>query len=120
MNNRFTRDVPSFQQLLEAAWILQCQNERELSELHNEAIVLGVPSAKDELRAAVPPRSPGNVDEVGETVGEMPGVPSSVGDHHRSTVRNPTPFPTPNVLKKPVPRRKSHYPWTKDGGQVSS
>lgn len=120
MNNRFTSDVPSFQQLLEAAWILQCQNERELSELHNEAIVLGVPSAKDELRAAVPPPSPGNVDEVEETVGEMHGVPSSVGDHHRSTVRNPTPFSTPNVLKKPVPRENETATGQVNGRAVAS
>jgi TPR repeat protein len=32
MNQRFTLDVSSFQKLLEAAWVLQCERDRELSE----------------------------------------------------------------------------------------
>jgi Sel1 repeat len=102
MNNRLTSD-PSFQQLLEAAWVLQCQSDRKLNELHPGAIALGVRSAEDELRV-VPLPSQGNVCEVAKTVGERHGVLALVGDRQCSAVRNPTPFPTPDAFKKTVLR----------------
>jgi hypothetical protein len=77
MNRRFTLDVPALQKLLEAAWVLQCQRDRELSaawifkcqhdrELSESRIndsqtgvtVLAVPSDKGELDAALPLTSP--------------------------------------------------------------
>src|SRR5271170_1732113 len=72
MNQRFNLDVSSFQKLLEAAWVLQCERDRELSEsrmIHSHLIeprmiespkgvtVLAAPSDKDERNAvlALPP-----------------------------------------------------------------
>jgi Sel1 repeat len=80
MNQRFTLDIPSFQKLLEAAWVLQCQRDRELSaawvfqcqrdrelseshvsESQSGVTVLAVRSDKDELNAALPLTSPDSV-----------------------------------------------------------
>src|SRR5580700_11220882 len=66
MNQRFTLDIPSFQKLLEAAWVLQCQRDRELSESHvsesqSGVTVLAVRSDKDELNAALPLTSPDSI-----------------------------------------------------------
>src|SRR5580693_10233386 len=35
MNHGISLDVSSFQKLLEAAWVLQCERDRERSETHN-------------------------------------------------------------------------------------
>jgi hypothetical protein len=80
MNQRFTLDIPSFQKLLEAAWVLQCQRDRELSaawvfqcqrdrelseshvsESQSGVTVLAVRSDKDELNAALPLTSPDSI-----------------------------------------------------------
>ena len=96
MNQQFTFDVSSFQKLLEAAWVLQCERDHELSEsrmIHShlidspliesppiespvEAIVLAVPSDEDDpgeplsVPAAV---TSGNWPQLSET-------PSSIGE----------------------------------------
>ncbi|MGA8503775.1 MAG: tetratricopeptide repeat protein [Candidatus Sulfotelmatobacter sp.] len=90
MNQRFNLDVSSFQKLLEAAWVLQCERDRELSEsrmIHSHLIesnliespkaetVLAVrsdaaPSDKDERSTvlALPPA--GNAFEPAKAVAE--------------------------------------------------
>jgi hypothetical protein len=70
MNRRFTLDVPSFQKLLEAAWVLQCERDRELSETHDGMTVLAVPSDKDESNAVLPLTLPGNVLEPATAIAE--------------------------------------------------
>jgi Sel1 repeat len=95
MNRQFTFDVSSFQKLLEAAWVLQCERDHELSEsrmIHShlidsplidspliesppiespvEAIVLAVPSDEDERKTAIALPSPANVFEPARVVAE--------------------------------------------------
>jgi Sel1 repeat len=70
MNPRFTLDVPSFQKLLEAAWVLQIERDRELSETRNGMNVLAVPSDKNELNAAFPVISPASVLETARAFAE--------------------------------------------------
>ncbi len=72
MNHRFTLDVPSFQKLLEAAWVLQCERDRELSEADNGVKLLAVPSDNGEWTAALPLTSPGNAFEPARAVAEVP------------------------------------------------
>jgi Sel1 repeat len=64
MNQPFTLDVTSFQKLLEAAWVLQCERDRELSEsrmVHSHLIKSNpiesplIESPKGETVLAVPP-----------------------------------------------------------------
>jgi hypothetical protein len=43
MDAPFTLDAPAFQKLLEAAWVLQCEHDRELSESHHGLTALAVP-----------------------------------------------------------------------------
>jgi hypothetical protein len=61
MKHRFTLDVPSLQKLLEAAWVIQCQRDRELSELREVVTLLAVPSDKHNLPPAHPLTPPVNV-----------------------------------------------------------
>ncbi|MFZ0275406.1 MAG: tetratricopeptide repeat protein [Candidatus Sulfotelmatobacter sp.] len=90
MNQPFTLDVSSFQKLLEAAWVLQCERDRELNEprlTHSHLIeshliespegvsVLQVasdtvPSDKDERNTALALPSAGNVFEPARAVAE--------------------------------------------------
>jgi len=63
MNQRFSLDVQSLQKLLEAAWVLQCERDRELSECHDGVAVLRVSSEKDGLNRAPALTLPGNVFE---------------------------------------------------------
>jgi Sel1 repeat len=70
MNHRFTLDVPSLQKVLEAAWVLQCERDRELSEADDEVTLLAVPSDDGEWTAAVPLTSLGNVYEPARAVAE--------------------------------------------------
>src|SRR5580704_1195927 len=63
MNQRFSLDVQSLQKLLEAAWVLQCERDRELSECHNGVTVLRVSSDKDGLNRALALTLAGNVFE---------------------------------------------------------
>ncbi len=95
MNQPFNLDVSSFQKLLEAAWVLQCEHDRELSEsrlIHSHLIeshlieshliespeevnVLevpsdAVPSDKDERNPALALPSPSNVFEPARAVTE--------------------------------------------------
>ena len=46
MDHPFTLDAPSFQKLLEAAWVLQCERDRELNESHYGLTALAVPPAQ--------------------------------------------------------------------------
>jgi hypothetical protein len=129
MNHRPLLDVPAFQKLLEAAWVLQCERNRELSASHNGPTILAVPSGKDEWNAALAPTFPGNVFEPARAIAEAhptpiyeiiaPSVvpnPSPVApiyqrtevvgalalavDRHCSPLRDPIPFPAPDVSKK--------------------
>lgn len=74
MNHRFTLDVPHFQKLLEAAWVLQRDRERDrdrdLSESQNGVSVLAFPSDRDELNGALPLTLPGTVLEPATAVAE--------------------------------------------------
>ncbi|MFZ0299305.1 MAG: tetratricopeptide repeat protein [Candidatus Sulfotelmatobacter sp.] len=90
MNQPFNLDVSSFQKLLEAAWVLQCEHDRELNEshmIHSHLIeshliespagvsVLevpsdAVPSDKDERNTALALPSPTNLFEPARTVAE--------------------------------------------------
>ncbi len=70
MNARFTLDVPSFQKVLEAAWVLQCERDLGLSESHHGVTVLTFPSDKEELNGLLPLSSPGNVLEPARAVAE--------------------------------------------------
>jgi len=77
MNQRFTFDVSSFQKLLEAAWVLQCERDRELGESRTiesrEGVtVLAVSSDKnkDERKTALGLPSPGDVFEPARAVAE--------------------------------------------------
>ncbi len=83
MNQQVSLDVSSFQKLLEAAWVLQCERDRELTEsrmIHSRLIessliespqmespqgptVLAVPSDKDERKTGLALPSPGSVFE---------------------------------------------------------
>src|SRR5271170_7562091 len=75
MNQRFNLDVSSFQKLLEAAWVLQCERDRELSESRmiespKGATVLALPSDKGERNAAPALPSPVNVFEPARAVAD--------------------------------------------------
>jgi Sel1 repeat len=95
MTQRLSLDVSSFQKLLEAAWVLQCERDRELSEsrmIHShliesnliesplmespqgEAILAvpsdAVPSDKDERSTPLALPSPGNVSEPARAVAD--------------------------------------------------
>ena len=129
MNHRFPLDVRSFQKLLAAAWVLQCERDRELSESRNGVTVLAVPSGKDEWNAALPLTSPGNVLEPARAVAEeqtppiheivapsvvpsplpvepiyqrteVAGALALAADLHCPPLRDPIPFPAPDVSKK--------------------
>jgi TPR repeat protein len=129
MNARFTLDVPSFQKLLEAAWVLQCERDLGLSESHHGVTVLTFPSDKEELNGLLPLSSPGNVLEPARAVaeadtqqireivdpsvvpnpltvapiyrqGEVAGALALAADRNCSSLRDPIPFPGPDVFKK--------------------
>ncbi len=90
MNQRFTLDVSSFQKLLEAAWVLQCERDRELSESRmiqshvigshliespqiespREVTTLAVSSDKDERNTTLALPSQGNVFEPARAIPE--------------------------------------------------
>ena len=92
MTQRFTLDVSSFQKLLEAAWVLQCERDRELIEsrmirpdlieshvieshvieLPQEVTSLAVSSDKDERNTTLALPSPVNVFEPAKAVAEAP------------------------------------------------
>src|SRR5215472_10511247 len=69
MGNSFSLDAPSFQKLLEAAWILQCCRGRGLSECASAATDLTVPLGNDDPRLMLPP-SRGEVCEADRAVSE--------------------------------------------------
>jgi hypothetical protein len=129
MNHRFPLDVRSFQKLLAAAWVLQCDRDRELSESHDGATVLAVPTGKDEWNATLPLTSPGNVFEPASAIAEahtppiheivapsvvpsplpvapiyqrteVAGALALASDLDCSPLRDPIPFPPPDVSKK--------------------
>ncbi len=68
MSHRFTLDVPSFQKLLAAAWVLQCERDLALSESDDGLNALALSSGTDELNAPLPPTSAGNVFEPARAV----------------------------------------------------
>ena len=76
MNQQFSLDVQSLQKLLEAAWVLQCERDRELSECHDGVTVLRVSSEKDGLNRALALTLPDNVFEpvLAETSQTEPGL----------------------------------------------
>ena len=129
MNHRFPLDVRSFQKLLAAAWVLQCERDRELSESHNGVTILAVSSHKDEWHTALPLPSPGNVFEPARAIAEahtppiheivapsviasalpvapiyqqteVAGALALAPDLDSSPLRDPIPFPPPDVSKK--------------------
>ncbi len=129
MNHRFPLDVRSFQKLLAAAWVLQCERDRELSESHNGVTILAVSSHKDEWNTALPLASPGNVFEPTRAIAEahtpptheivapsviasalpvapiyqqteVAGALALAPDPDCSPLRDPIPFPPPDVSKK--------------------
>lgn len=90
MNKRFTLDVPSFQKLLEAAWVLQCDRDRELSgsrvvesdnhesdriESDSGVTVLAVSSDTYGLNAALALSSRADVFEPAKSAAEACAVP---------------------------------------------
>lgn len=129
MKPRFTLDVDSFQKLLEAAWVIQCQCD--FSELPAEAIVRAAPSSKEELPAAVPLILPVNAVQAEKAVAQAPGAragklpnagvflspPAPVRIYARANVvgvlalatetycsplSSPIPVPKPNVANNPT------------------
>jgi hypothetical protein len=129
MSHRFPLDVRSFQKLLAAAWVLQCDHDRELSESHVGVTILAVPAGKDEWNAALPLTSPVNVFEPARAIAEahtppiheivapsvvpdpltvapiyqrteVAGALALAADLHCSPLRDPIPFPPPDVSKK--------------------
>jgi len=54
VDNSFIIDAPSFQKLLEAAWVLQCGRDRGLSQCGSGAPDLAVPLGNDELKLILP------------------------------------------------------------------
>jgi len=70
MNHRFTLDVPSLQRLLEAAWVLQSERDRELSQADDAVTLLAVPSHNGEWTATPTLTSPGDVFEPARAVAE--------------------------------------------------
>jgi Sel1 repeat len=129
MNHGISLDVSSFQKLLEAAWVLQCERDRERSETHNRIAFFPI-SSDDESNAVLPLPSPGNVFEPAKAVAEAHTPPIEIVDasviptpstaapiYQRAEVagalalaadqdcpplRDPIPFPAPDVLRKPV------------------
>jgi len=69
MGNSFSIDAPSFQKLLEAAWVLQRGGDHGLSECGSGVTDLAVPLVNDELRLTLPP-SPAEVCEAEQAVSE--------------------------------------------------
>jgi Sel1 repeat len=131
MNHRPPLDVLSFQKLLEAAWVLQCERDRKLSESHHGVTILAVPSGRDEWNAALPLTSPGSVFEPARAIPgahtppiyeivapsvapsplpvapiyqrtEVSGALALAPNLHCSPLRGPIPFPPPDVFKKPA------------------
>ena len=131
MNHRPALDVLSFQKLLGAAWVLQCERDRKLSESDNGATILAVPSGKDERNAALPLTSPGNVFDPARAIAEahtppiyemvapsvapsplpvapiyqrseVSGALALAPNLHCSPLRDPIPFPPADVFKKPA------------------
>jgi hypothetical protein len=129
MNHRFPLDVRSFQKLLAAAWVLQCERDRELSESHNGVTIVAVSSHTDEWHTALPLASPGNVFEPARAIAEahtppiheivapsviasalpvapiyqqteVTGALALAPDLDSSPLRDPIPFPPPDVSKK--------------------
>jgi len=60
MRPRFTLDIPSFEKLLAALLILQCQHDRQINQGHDETTTFVDSSARDELGPAVALTSRGN------------------------------------------------------------
>jgi hypothetical protein len=79
MNQPFSLDVSSFQKLLEAAWVLQCERDRELSEsrmIHLHLIESNlIESPKGETVLAV---SPNAISSGKDERNTAPALPSSV------------------------------------------
>ena len=113
MNQRLTLDVASFQKLLEAVWVLQCERDRELSETENRVAVLAIPS-DDLLEPAravaeahtsqieiVDPSvvpTPVTVEPIYEA-SEVAGALALAADEDCTPLRDPIPFPAPDVFR---------------------
>ncbi|MFZ0992868.1 MAG: tetratricopeptide repeat protein [Candidatus Sulfotelmatobacter sp.] len=120
MNQRFTLDVPSFQKLLEAAWVLQCERDYDLSqsrmiasdtiasdgiESETGVTILAVPSHKDAGSTALALLSPDNVFEPVRAVAEA----------HTPLIGE---ISDPSVVPKPV-TVASIYPRTQVAGTLA-
>jgi hypothetical protein len=119
MDHPFTLDAPSFQKLLEAAWVLQCERDRELNESHYGLTALAVPPAQtsqareimvSEIQLpeiplpeipnpSVPP-GPLTVAPIYQGA-EVAGALALAADLDRPPLPDPQ-FPAPDLFKKPT------------------
>jgi Sel1 repeat len=127
MKHRLTLDVPSLQKLLEAAWVIQCQRDRELNQLREAVTLLAVPSGKEDLNPAHPLTSPTEVREPARAAAEAQALQVServnqsvvpaplpvTPIHQRAAVtgalalalRNPIPFLSSEVCQEAAPEK---------------
>jgi hypothetical protein len=137
MNHRFTLDVPSFQKLLEAAWVLQCQHDRDLGELRDATMIPALPSQNSQLPANTSAASRGDVFEAEKTSVPAPSVrkvadpivlptppvvvpvcrtTQVVGalalaqEHYCSAIPDPIAFPRPEVTSHPIAHQDPKAP----------
>ena len=105
MRPRFTVDVPTFQRMLAAAWVLQCQRDQEMSNFRDGAIA--VPgSSDDETTIALTSR----VCQQSEVATAPALAPTSSS----STASNPPSVRLPDVLtSRAIPRKKDAWVWMK-------
>jgi hypothetical protein len=103
MNHRFTLDVPSFQKLLEAAWVLQSERDHELSASHS-ATALALSCDKDERFASLPPSSPDRVLEPPRAVAaaHTPQIEILNPSNAPSNAPNIAPSVDPSVAAMPL------------------
>jgi hypothetical protein len=84
MNQPFSLDVSSFQKLLEAAWVLQCERDRELSEsrmIHShltESNLIESPLIESPKGEAVLAVAPNAISSGKDERNTAPALPSSV------------------------------------------
>jgi hypothetical protein len=122
MSHRPTLDVVSFEKLLLAAWVLQCERDRKLSELHDATTAVAVSSAQEPLPLAVSPDPTGSVSEAERTVAEahaalmskevdpvvIPSPPMQI-----PPTAGPIPRPT-EIARAPAWSRGRHWPTKPD------
>jgi hypothetical protein len=77
MTHRPALDVISFQKLLNAAWVIQCQRDREQSELRSEPAPGLGSSTTEPLQVSVPPVSAEVVPELAEASSNSRPAPAA-------------------------------------------